>query len=92
MNTMSRDFIVLVCNKSLSANISLNDAYNIIYSYCIDKGKEPSLTSKFCNILCNGAGNFFLESYLKTALDYYNKKCNIIEIKDIKTGRIIKYL
>ena len=74
-------------DKQTIIDLTLAKPYDgdLIFEYCIEMGKEESETIKFINLL------IFTPYYnycFKHALDYYQKKFNIILLHD-KNGNLI---
>lgn len=77
---MSRDEVLSIINK--------NDILELIYFYCIDRGKEELRTNQFVTVLSMVYSDIKVQ-YYNYALQYYMDKYNIILLHD-KNGKFIK--
>lgn len=78
---MSRDEVLSIINK--------NDKLELIYFYCIDRGKEEIRTSQFVAVLSMYYYTDIMVQYYNYALQYYIDKYNIILLHD-KNGKFVK--
>ena len=76
-------FVQLITNY-YNGVIKQEELYELIYSYCIDKGKEPEITETFANFITS-FGNLMpiLDIILNTIIKDWGIKYNIIEIHKV---------
>lgn len=82
---MDRDRISLLTQKIGSGFLKVEDILQVIMDYCIEKGKDTSMSQQFVTILLESGK--IMEPFL-IALEYFQKKFNICILTDIE-GKII---
>lgn len=67
----------------INRHFTMSDIITLLTSYCVEHGKDPNKTREFIHILLriNEVQRYFLY-----ALNMYEKKFNIVMIKDNKNN------
>lgn len=85
MSIMDKKLFLTYLN---SGNLTID----IIYSYCIEKGKTPEDTKQFLYMVQHiDPFGTILGECMKTAVKYYKDKYNIITISDEQGNIIYNY-
>lgn len=81
---MDRDKVLkLSIAVRINRHFSLSDIITLLTSYCIEHGKDPNKTREFIHILLS---TNIIKGYFLHALDMYEKKFNIVMVKDNKNN------
>lgn len=81
---MDRDKVLkLSIAVRINRHFSLSDIITLLTSYCIEHGKDPDKTREFIHILLNMN---IVKGYFLYALNMYEKKFNIVMVKDNKNN------
>ena len=70
--------------------IKQEELYELIYSYCIDKGKDESMSKAFVNFITsfNTMPNIIMDKVMNTIINDWSVKHEIIEVyKVLPNGR-----
>ena len=82
---MDRDEIIILTKKLNLGTINLEDMTKIIVEYCVEKGKDISLSQHFAMVLLKTG---IIIDYFLITLEYYQKKFSICTLTDAK-GKVI---
>ena len=75
---MDKEFIVRTCNRLRDSSLSLEEVSVLLTAYCLEHGKPLDKITKFITFLINTP---FTTNCVLTALNYYKKKFNVVELK-----------
>lgn len=75
---MDKETTIRICNKLEDNSLSMTEASMLITDYCLEHNKSLDKISQFITFLINTP---FLTNCILTALDYYKRKFNIVEVK-----------
>ena len=75
---MDKEIIVRTCNRLRDGSLSLEEVSVLITAYCLEYGKPLDKINKFITFLINTP---FTTNCVLTALNYYKKKFNVVELK-----------
>ena len=79
---MDKEFIVRACNGLRDGSLSLEEVNIILTEYCLEHDKPLDKINKFITFLTSTPFNTpYFNKCVLTALEYYKKKFNIIELK-----------
>lgn len=67
----------------INRHFTMSDTITLLTSYCIEYGKDPNKTREFIHILLSLN---MIKEYFLYALNMYEKKFNIVMIKDNKNN------
>lgn len=74
---MDREYILKISKDFYyKANVNYNDVMGIIDEYCREFGK----TNEDIEILHKNINEYFISHFLRTALEYYEKKFHICKV------------
>ena len=83
MNIMDREKLLAILNRK--ADIS--SYIELLVDYCVEEHKKPIEDTKiFIDIITK---THFFSDCLNTAIEYYEKKFNIVKVIDTKTNNTI---
>lgn len=82
---MDRDEILSLARKINSGLLGTEDMFKTTVDYCIEKGKDMSLSQQFVMILLRSGK--IMEPF-SIALEYFQKKFSICTLTDTK-GKVI---
>lgn len=82
---MDRQIILDITRGIHSERLSLEDMHRVVVEYCIEKGKDSTLSYKLGLYLINHG--LIMEPF-SIALEYFQKKFSICTLTDVK-GRVI---
>ena len=80
---MDREKLLAILNKEADVSSYIK----LLVDYCVEEHKKPIEDTKtFINIITQTP---FFSSCLNTAIEYYEKKFNIVKVIDTKTNNTI---
>ena len=79
---MDREKLISILNEKQD----FTPYIELLINYCIEHDKPIEETKTFVSFI---AQTPFFSNCLNTAIEYYKDKLNIIEVKDLKTNKII---
>lgn len=80
--------IEIIKNESLN-QFDVVDLKNLIVNYCVEHGKSETLSLEFFGLILNMP--YLLKTCVKTALNYYAVKHEVVILTDIKNNIIKIY-
>ena len=75
---MDKSTTIRMCNRFREGEISLTEVSMLITDYCLEHNKSLDKISKFITFLINTP---FMADCVLTALEYYKRKFNVVELK-----------
>ena len=79
---MDKETIVRICNSLKNESLSLDETTLLIREFFLEKGEDLSKINQLITFLTSTPFNTpYFNKCVLTALEYYKKKFNVIELK-----------